>query len=82
MSKWYVKSNTVERVISIRDSSPMDAAVAVFEDTNEFDIFDEYFYVDERGFRDYKNADSLTQVIKTQKVINQYHENERKKGMP
>ena len=35
----------------------------------EFDIFDEYFYVDERGFRDYKNADRLTQVIKTPKVI-------------
>jgi hypothetical protein len=69
MSKWYVKSNTVEKIISIRDSSPMDAAIAVFNDTNEFDIFDEYFYVDERGFRDYKNADRLTQVIKTPKVI-------------
>jgi len=80
MSKWYVKSNTVERVISIRDSSPMDAAVAVFEDTNEFDIFDEYFYVDERGFRDYKNADSLTQVIKTPKVIIRYQE--RKQDLP
>ena len=80
MSKWYVKSNTVEKIISIRDSSPMDAAVAVFEDTNEFDIFDEYFYVDERGFRDYKNADSLTQVIKTPKVIIRYQE--RKKDLP
>jgi hypothetical protein len=69
MSKWYVKSNTVEKVISIPESSPMDAAIAVFNDTNEFDIFDEYFYVDERGFRDYKNADSLTQVIKTPKVM-------------
>lgn len=80
MSKWYVKSNTVEKIISIRDSSPMDAAVAVFEDTNEFDIFDEYFYVDERGFRDYKNADSLTQVIKTPKVIIRYQE--RKQDLP
>ncbi len=80
MSKWYVKSNTVEKIISIRESSPMDAAVVVFEDTNEFDIFDEYFYVDERGFRDYKNADSLTQVIKTPKVIMRYQE--RKQGLP
>ena len=69
MSKWYVKSNTVEKIISIRDSSPMDAAIAVFNDTNEFDIFDEYFYVDERGFRNHTNADRLTQVIKTPKVI-------------
>lgn len=80
MSKWYVKSNTVEKIISIRESSPMDAAVAVFEDTNKFDIFDEYFYVDERGFRDYKNADSLTQVIKTPKVIIRYQE--RKQDLP
>jgi hypothetical protein len=69
MSKWYVKSNTVEKIVSIPHSSPLDAAIAVFNDTNEFDIFDEYFYVDERGFRDYKNADRLTQVIKTPKVI-------------
>ena len=69
MSKWYVKSNTVEKIVSIPNSSPLDAAIEVFNDTNEFDIFDEYFYVDERGFRDYKNADSLTQVIKTPKVM-------------
>lgn len=69
MSKWYVKSNTVEKIVSIINSSPLDAAIAVFKDTNSFDIFDEYFYVDERGFRDYKNADSLTQVIKTPRVI-------------
>jgi hypothetical protein len=47
----------------------MMAAIQVFNDTNEFDIFDEYFYVDERGFRDYTNADSLTQIIKTPKVM-------------
>ena len=80
MGKWYVKSNTVEKIVSIIHSSPMDAAIAVFEDTNEFDIFDEYFYVDERGFRDYKNADSLTQVIKTPKVIIRYQE--RKQDLP
>ena len=69
MGKWYVKSNTVEKIVSIPHSSPMMAAIQVFNDTNEFDIFDEYFYVDERGFRDYTNADSLTQIIKTPKVM-------------
>ena len=44
MSKWYVKSNTVEKIVSIPESSPLDAAIAVLNDTNEFDIFDEYFY--------------------------------------
>ena len=69
MSKWYVKSNTVEKIVSIVESSPLDAAIAVLNDTNEFDILDEYFYVDERGFRDYTNADRLTQVIKTPRVM-------------
>ena len=80
MSKWYVKSNTVEKIVSIPNSSPLDAAIAVFDDTNHFDVLDEYFYVDERGFRDYKTADRLTQVIKTPRVISQYHE--RKQDLP
>ena len=80
MSKWYVKSNTVEKIISIRDSSPMDAAIDVFNDINHFDVLDEYFYVDERGMRDYKSADRLTQVIKTQRVINKAKE--REAGLP
>lgn len=80
MGKWYVKSNTVEKILSIRNSSPLDAAISVFEDTNEFDIFDEYFYVDQRGFRDHKTADRLTQVIKTSRVISQYQE--RKQDLP
>jgi hypothetical protein len=78
MSKWYVKSNTVEKIVSIPHSSPMVAAIAVFNDTNEFDIFDEYFYVDERGFRDYTNADSLTQIIKTPKVMIRAKEQQEK----
>jgi hypothetical protein len=71
MSKWYVKSNTVEKIVSIPHSTPLDAAIAVFQDTNPFDVVDEYFYVDERGMRDYTSADSLTQVIKTVRVIGQ-----------
>ena len=69
MSKWYVKSNTVEKIVSIPNSTPLDAAISVFKDTNHFDVIDEYFYVDERGMRDYTNADSLTQVIKTNRVM-------------
>ena len=71
MSKWYVKSNTVEKIISIPESSPLDAAIEVYRDSNQFDVFDEYFYVDERGMKDYTTADSLTQVIKTVRVISQ-----------
>ena len=46
MSKWYVKSNTVEKIVSIPHSTPLDAAIEVFNDTNHFDVVDEYFYVD------------------------------------
>lgn len=80
MSKWYVKSNTVEKIVSIPHSSPLDAAIDVFNDINHFDVLDEYFYVDERGMRDYKSADRLTQVIKTQRVINKAKE--REAGLP
>jgi hypothetical protein len=80
MGKWYVKSNTVEKIVSIPNSSPLDAAIEVFKDINHFDVLDEYFYVDERGMRDYKSADRLTQVIKTQRVINKA--NEREAGLP
>lgn len=69
MSKWYVKSNTVEKIVSIPHSTPLDAAISVYNDTNHFDVIDEYFYVDERGMRDYTSADSLTQVIKSSKVM-------------
>ena len=69
MSKWYVKSNTVEKIVSIPHSTPLDAAIEVFNDTNHFDVVDEYFYVDERGMRDYTSADSLTKVIKTKRVM-------------
>ena len=69
MSKWYVKSNTVEKIVSIVNSSPIDAAIAVFEDTNEFDVFDEYFYVDECGMKDYISATPNTTVIRTEDVI-------------
>ena len=80
MSKWYVKSNTVEKIVSIRDSSPLDAAIDVFNDINHFDVIDEYFYVDQRGMRDHTSADRLTQVIKTQRVISKAKE--REAGLP
>lgn len=69
MSKWYVKSNTVEKIVSIPNSTPLDAAIAVFKDTNSFDVIDDYFFVDERGMRTMETRDSQTQVIKTERVM-------------
>jgi len=78
MGKYYVKSGTLEVVLS--QSNALEAAISGLLLTNKFDTIDEHFYVDERGFRDYKNADSLTQVIKTPKVIIRYQE--RKQDLP
>jgi hypothetical protein len=74
MSKWYVKSNTVEKIVSIPNSTPLDAAIAVFKDTNNFDIIDDYFFVDERGMRTMETRDSQTQVIKTERVMRKAQE--------
>ena len=74
MSKWYVKSNTVEKIVSIPNSTPLDAAIAVFRDTNNFDVIDDYFFVDERGMRTMETRDSQTQVIKTERVMRKAQE--------
>jgi hypothetical protein len=78
MTKWYVKSGAVEKIISIPDSTPIDAAIAVFRDTNQFDVMDDYFYVDERGMKNFDNRDSLTLMIKTVKVMSQSYKREKK----
>lgn len=67
MPKYYVKCGTLELIYST-SSKPLDAAVTTLGESNKFDVLDEYFYVDERGFRDYTTADKQTQVIKLNKV--------------
>lgn len=67
MSKYYVKCGTLELIYST-SKNPLEAAVTTLGESNKFDVLDEYFYIDERGFRDYTTADKLTQVIKLNKV--------------
>jgi len=67
MPKFYVKSNTLEVIISRKDA--LEASITGLLMTNKFDIIDEYFYVDERGFRDYTNADKDTTVICTKSIV-------------
>ena len=67
MGKFYIKSGTLEVTISRKDA--LEAAVAGLMFTNKFDTIDEYFYIDERGYRDYVSADKETNVIKTQTVV-------------
>ena len=67
MPKFYVKSGTLEVIISRKDA--LEASICGLMLTNKFDTIDEYFYVDERGFRDYITADKNTNVIRTQNVV-------------
>ena len=68
MSKYYVKSGSLELVYSTRLSA-FDAARMVLWECNENDQLDEFFYVDERGFRDYVSADPSTKVFDTERIL-------------
>lgn len=65
--KYYIKCGTLELKYST-NKTPTEAAVTTLGESNKFDVLDEYFYIDERGFRDYVTADKLTQVIRLSKI--------------
>ena len=67
MGKYYIRSNTLQITLSKKDV--LEAAISGFLLTNKFDILDEYFYVDERGYRDYTSADKETKVIQTKSIV-------------
>lgn len=68
MAKYYVSCGSLQ---VIRDSKKdaLGAAMDSVWELNEFDILDEYFYIDERGFRTYVSAEPDTTVIETAKVL-------------
>lgn len=68
MAKYYVKCGSLELIYST-NKTPFDAAVTVLWEANENDVLDEYFYVDERGMRDYKTADNKTIVIESELIL-------------
>jgi hypothetical protein len=67
MAKYYVKSGTLEVVLSKKDA--LEAAIGGLLLTNKFDTIDEHFYCDERGYRDYVSADKETNVIPTKSIV-------------
>jgi hypothetical protein len=67
MGKYYIKSGTLEVILSKKDS--LEAAISGLLLTNKFDVIDEYFYVDERGYRNYISADKNTNVIPTKSIV-------------
>lgn len=70
MSKFYIKSGSLELVYST-DKDSFEAAVDALWESNKFDTLDEYFYIDERGLRDYLSADKQTKVYKTATIAKQ-----------
>lgn len=68
MSKYYIQCGSLQLIYST-SKSHTEAAAQVLWETNEYDVLDEYFYVDERGYRDYLTADKETQVIPTEVVV-------------
>lgn len=70
MSKYYIKSGSLELIYST-NKDPISAAITALWETNEHDTLDEYFYVDERGMRDYKTADKETIVIDSQTIFDE-----------
>lgn len=68
MAKYYVKCGSLELIYST-NKTPFDAAVTVLWEANENDVLDEYFYIDERGMKDYKTADTKTKVIESELIL-------------
>lgn len=68
MAKYYVKCGTLELIYST-NKKPRDAARTVLWECNEYDELDEFFYIDERGFRNYVTATPGTIVIPTEEIL-------------
>ena len=70
MPKYYISCGTLKYI----SSTKKDAAGAAIDSTfqlNDFDTLDEYFYIDERGYRDYATANPDTIVIPTDEIISE-----------
>jgi hypothetical protein len=70
MTKYYIQSGSLQLIYST-NKDPISAAITALWETNEHDTLDEYFYVDERGMRDYKTADKETIVIDSETVLDE-----------
>lgn len=68
MAKYYVKCGSLELIYSC-DKCPRDAAMDTIWETNEFDVLGEFFFIDERGFRDESTADGFTCKLHTSHIM-------------
>ena len=68
MPKYYIKSGTLEIIFSTK-KKVYDACRTAIHECNSNDELDEYMYIDERGYRDYTNADQTTSVVPTEDIL-------------
>ena len=68
MAKYYIKCGSLE-VIRSTPKDALGAAIDSVWELNEFDNIDEYFYIDERGMKNYANALPDTIVLETMSVL-------------
>lgn len=68
LSKYYIKCGSLE-IITSTSKDALGAAMDSVWELNEFDVLDEYFYIDERGFRNYVSAEPDTQVFPAISVL-------------
>lgn len=66
--KYYISCGSLNIIYST-NKSPRDACKTALWECNENDILDEYFYVDERGYRGYSTADKHTTVFPADEII-------------
>lgn len=68
MPKYYIQSGSLQYILST-DKDPFEAAMQTVWELNDNDTLDEYFYVDERGMRNYISAEPDTKVFKSTLVL-------------
>ncbi len=68
MPKYYISCGSLQIIYST-NKDERDACRTVLWETNEHDTLDEYFYVDERGYRDYATATPSTFVDPSAEIL-------------
>ena len=75
MAKYYISTGDFRDIVSRNTSGDSVCEDALHEFMGDYayngevDEFDEYIYIDERGFKDYISADKKTTVFETEYML-------------
>lgn len=68
MAKYYIACGSLQMIYST-NKDERDACKRIIWEANENDTLDEYFYVDERGYKGPFSADKNTVVFPTDEIM-------------